>query len=94
VVGAVFPTAGEAQCWKHRLVNVLDTLQKELQAEARELLTTIPYAETRAEVERQKRAFQTWATKRASPLQAPYKTSFAEQITLCLEPDGCCPARE
>ena len=43
---------------------VLDTLPKKLQAEARELLTKIPYAETRAEAERLKRGFQAWATKR------------------------------
>ena len=63
-VGAVFPTVGEQRCWNHRLVNVLDTLPKQLQTEARELLTTIPYAETRAEAERQKRAFQAWATRK------------------------------
>jgi putative transposase len=63
-VGAVFPTVGEQRCWNHRLVNVLDTLPKKLQAEARELLTKIPYAKTRGEAERQKRAFQAWATKK------------------------------
>ncbi len=63
-VRTVFPTVREQRCWNHRLVNVLDTLPKKLQAEARELLTKIPYAETRAEAERQKRAFQAWATKK------------------------------
>ncbi len=63
-VGAVFPAVSEQRCWNHRLVNVLDTLPKPLQAEARELLTKIPYAETRAEAERQKRTFQAWATKK------------------------------
>jgi transposase-like protein len=60
----VFPPVREQRCWNHRLVNVLDTLPKKLQAEARELLTKIPYVETRAEAERQKRAFQAWATKK------------------------------
>ena len=63
-VGTVFPTVGEQRCWNHRIVNVLDTLPKKLQAEARELLTKIPYAETRAEAERLKRGFQAWATKK------------------------------
>jgi putative transposase len=63
-VGTVFPTVGEQRCWNHRLVNVLDTLPKKLQAEARELLTKIPYADTRAEAERLKRGFQTWAPKK------------------------------
>ena len=64
-LGAVFPMVSEQRCWNHRLVNVLDTLPKTLQAEARALLTKIPYAQTRAEAERQKRAFQAWATKKS-----------------------------
>ncbi len=63
-VRTVFPTVREQRCWNHRLVNVLDALPKTLQAEARDLLTKIPYVETRAEAERQKRAFQAWATKK------------------------------
>jgi transposase-like protein len=63
-VGTVFPMVSEQRCWNHRLVNVLDTLPKKLQAEARDLLTKIPYAETRAEAERLKRGFQAWATKK------------------------------
>jgi transposase-like protein len=59
---AIFPEADEQRCWNHRLVNVLDALPKKLQGEARPLLTAIPYADTRAEAERRKRAFQTWAT--------------------------------
>jgi len=63
-LGTVFPLVSEQRCWNHRLVNVLDTLPKKLQTEARALLTKIPYAQTRAEAERQKRAFQAWATKK------------------------------
>jgi putative transposase len=63
-VGTVFPTVSEQRCWNHRLVNVLDTLPTKLQAEAREWLTKIPYAETRREAERLKRGFQMWATKK------------------------------
>ena len=63
-VRTVFPTVAEQRCWNHRLVNVLDTVPKKLQAEARALLTKMPYAATRAEAERQKRAFQAWASKK------------------------------
>jgi putative transposase len=63
-LAAVFPTVAEQRCWNHRIVNLLDKLPKRLQAEAKSLLTKIPYAETREEAERQKRAFQTWATKK------------------------------
>jgi len=47
----VFPTAAEQRCWNHKLVNVLDSLPKKKQAEARELLRQIPYAPTRGEAE-------------------------------------------
>ena len=46
------PTAAEQRCWNHRLVNVLDAIPKKHQAEARPLLTAIPYAETEATCER------------------------------------------
>jgi putative transposase len=55
-VGTVFPTVREQRCWNHRIVNVLDMLPKKLQTEAREWLTKMPYAETRAEAERLRRA--------------------------------------
>jgi putative transposase len=63
-LAAVFPEAKEQRCWNHRLLNLLDKLPLTLQAEARSLLTKIPYAETREEAEQQKRAFQAWCTKR------------------------------
>jgi len=66
-VGLVFPTVEEQRCWYHRIVNVLDTLPKQLQVPARELLTKIPYAETRGEAERLKQAFQAWAAKKGVP---------------------------
>ncbi len=61
---AVFPTAREQRCWNHRILNVLDKLPQRLQAEARRLLTAIPYAETREAAERQKRAFQAWCARK------------------------------
>jgi transposase-like protein len=60
----VFPEAAEQRCWNHRIVNVLDKLPKKAQGSAKLLLTKIPYAETRAEADRLKRAFATWADKR------------------------------
>jgi putative transposase len=47
---------------------VLDKLPKRLQAEGRRLLTAIPYADTREDAERQKRAFQAWCTKKGVSL--------------------------
>ena len=45
-------------------MNVLDQLPRTRQAEARRLLTKIPYASTREEAERQKQAFQAWCAER------------------------------
>ena len=61
----VFPTAAEQRCWNHRLVNVLDKLPKKAPAQAKLLLTRIPYAETREEAARRKRMLATWCDKRA-----------------------------
>lgn len=47
----VFPEVSEQRCWNHKIVNVLDTLPKKLQAEARELLCQMPYAKTRRAAE-------------------------------------------
>ena len=63
-LATVFPEAQEQRCWNHRILNLLDKLPLKRQAEARTLLTKIPYAETRDEAERQKRALQAWCTKR------------------------------
>jgi putative transposase len=63
-VATVFPTVAEQRCWNHRLLNVLDKLPLKLQAEARTLLTAIPYAASREAAERAKRVFQAWAAKK------------------------------
>ena len=48
----VFPEVAEQRCWNHKIRNVLDRLPRRLQAEARELLRQIAYAETRQEAGR------------------------------------------
>ena len=63
-LATVFPEAKEQRCWNHRILNVLDKLPRKRQAEARSLLTKIPYAETREAADREKRAFQAWCAKR------------------------------
>jgi putative transposase len=62
-LAAVFPEAKEQRCWNHRILNVLNKVPLTRQAEARTLLTKIPYAETREQAERHKRAFQAWCAK-------------------------------
>jgi transposase-like protein len=60
----VFPEAKEQRCWNHRIMNVLDKISKKQQAQARALLTRIPYAKTQQEAEKLKRDFQAWCRKR------------------------------
>lgn len=54
----VWPSAKEQRCWNHKICNVLDKLPKKLQPEAKELLTKIPYAPTRADACAQAKAFR------------------------------------
>jgi transposase-like protein len=60
----IFPEAKEQRCWNHRIVNVLDKMSKTQQAQARMLLTRIPYTKTREEAEKLKHEFQAWCRKR------------------------------
>jgi putative transposase len=48
----------EQRCWNHKIINVLDTLPKKQQSEARELLRKIPYASTRAKAEELREKFR------------------------------------
>ena len=54
----IYPETREQRCWNHKIINVLDRLPKTVQAEAREHLCGIPYAETRAECERLRDRFK------------------------------------
>jgi putative transposase len=60
----IFPEAKEQRCWNHRIMNILDKMSKQQQAQARVLLTRIPYAKTQEEAEKLKREFQAWCRKR------------------------------
>lgn len=59
----VYPEAKEQRCWNHRILNALDKVPKKLQAQARLLLTQIPYAATQQEAERLKAVYQQWCRK-------------------------------
>lgn len=60
----VFPEAEEQRCWNHRILNVLDRVGKRFQGVARRMLSAIPKAETVAEAEQAKKAFQSWCRQR------------------------------
>lgn len=48
----IYPESKEQRCWNHKILNVLDAMPKRVRAEARELICSLPYAETRKECER------------------------------------------
>jgi putative transposase len=48
----IFPATQQQRCWNHKITNVLDTLPRKQQAEARQLLCPIPYAKTQPEAEK------------------------------------------
>ena len=56
----VYPQAAEQRCWNHRILNVLDGLPKRQQDQAKLMLRTIPYAQTRTEAERLRTEFTRW----------------------------------
>jgi transposase-like protein len=77
----VWPEAGEQRCWNHKILNVLDQLPQKVQAEARAVLTQIPYAPTRAEAERQREAFarryRRWYPKAMAVLERDWERLVA-----------------
>jgi transposase-like protein len=58
-LGEQYPQLAEQRCWNHRLVNILDAMPKKHQAEARTLLSAMPYAETQAACEALRAEFST-----------------------------------
>jgi hypothetical protein len=57
-LGARHVPRHEQRCWNHKILNVLDTLPKKLQGEARALLCRIPDAPTRREAEALRQEFR------------------------------------
>jgi putative transposase len=45
-IWGALPAAAEQRCWNHRLLNLLDKVPTRLHAEAKSLLSKIPYADT------------------------------------------------
>ncbi|MCS6997675.1 MAG: IS256 family transposase [Casimicrobiaceae bacterium] len=56
-LGELHPAGDEQRCWNHKILNVLDALPKKAQAEARERLRAMMYAESRSACERARDAF-------------------------------------
>lgn len=61
----VYPEAAEQRCWNHKIMNVLDRLPKRQQDEAKLMLRSIYFAETRARAERLRDAFSRWCRERS-----------------------------
>jgi putative transposase len=56
----IFPKTREQRCWNHKVVNVLDQVPKNKQAEAKAMVAALPYCTTRQEAEGGKKAFEGW----------------------------------
>ncbi len=56
-LATVWPEVAEQRCWNHKVLNVLDQLPRKVHAEAKALLTAMPYAPTREEAVRQRERF-------------------------------------
>jgi transposase-like protein len=56
-LGEIHPDGDEQRCWNHKIVNVLDDLPKKEQAKASELLTEMPYCDTKAQCEQKRDEF-------------------------------------
>jgi len=56
-LGEIHPTGDEQRCWNHKITNVLDDMPKKEQGTAAELLSAIPYADTKEECEKKRDEF-------------------------------------
>lgn len=77
----VYADAQEQRCWNHRIVNVLDQVPQKDEATAKEMLTAIPYADTKEEAERKKRVFQEWCAKKGHEAAAQLLDHDWERMT-------------
>lgn len=60
----VYPEAAEQRCWNHKMVNVLDQVHKKDQPEAKDLLRSVVYADSRVDVENKRDSFGQWCAAR------------------------------
>jgi transposase-like protein len=60
----VFPGTKEQRCWNHKLVNVLDQVPRNKQAEAKAMVAALPYCQSRQDMERGKHTFEQWCRSR------------------------------
>jgi len=77
----VYPETQEQRCWNHRIVNVLEKVQTKDEATAKEMLTAIPYAETREQAERKKHVFAEWCAKKGYETAARVLDHDWERLT-------------
>ena len=61
----VYPEARELRCWNHRIMNIVDRVKQCDQATAVKMLRAICYADSRAEAEQRKAAFQAWCRQKS-----------------------------
>jgi transposase-like protein len=57
-VGEVYPQSQEQLCWNHKMLNVIDAVSKKEQAQAKDHLNAMMYAESRQEALKERKKFE------------------------------------
>lgn len=57
-VGEVYPQSQEQLCWNHKMLNVIDAVSKKEQAQAKDHLHAMMYAESRQEALKERKKFE------------------------------------
>jgi transposase-like protein len=57
-VGEVYPQADEQLCWNHKSLNVLDAVSKREQAQVKQYLNAMMYAESRSQALQERKKFE------------------------------------
>ena len=57
-VGAVYPESQEQLCWNHKMLNVMDAVSKKEQAQVKNYLNAMMYADSRQEAVKERKKFE------------------------------------
>lgn len=80
-LGEIHPEGDEQRCWNHKIVNVLDDLNKRDHAVALELLKDMPYADTEKECEKIRDQFLLRCKKQAPKAVETLQRDWERMVT-------------
>ncbi len=85
-VEQVWPEADGQRCWNHKILNVLDRLPKQVHREAKKLLSSIPYAGSRAQAEKLRDTFAQRFGKRYTEAVRTLERDWERMLTFYCYP--------